>query len=270
MSWAAIARREVRNLRQIRSTRWLLYLVVVVYTFGAYLFPAVTGNPPDPTAAMSDFPGFMVGAVVLYVPLVAVTLGHKAIVAERESGELALTLSLPNTRRDVVLGKLAARGGLLVAALLAGLLVAAGLVIYPYGTIEPLTYLGYTVLTLLFALAFFHIALAISTYAPGERVATVVAIGVFALFVVLWDLVREAVAVALEAVGLTAGGLPAPARFVLGAEPVSAYERVISTVWGSAADQAWYMDGPVAALLLVLWAVVPLLVGYRRFRGIDL
>lgn len=267
MSWVAVARRDLRAVLQPRSVRYGLYALVAVFVLGGYLFPLVAGPPP---VAMADFPGYMSASVTLFVPLVAVILGHRAVVGERASGELALTLSLPHTRRAVVLGKLCSRGGLLAAAVVAGLLIAAALVVYPYGTLEPLTYLGYLAVTLLFGLAFLNLAVGVSTITTSERVATVVALGLYALFVVLWDLVREAVAVALETVGLTAGPLPKPVRFVLGAEPVSAYERAIDAFWGGTATVPWSLGGWVALLLLVGWAVLPLLAGDARFRRVDL
>lgn len=252
----------------------MLYLLGVVIVFGGYVFPLVAGPPP---VAMSAFPGFMTDSVTLFVPLVAVVVGHKAVVGERESGELALTLSLPHTRRDLVLGKLCSRGGLLAAAMLAGFGLAAVLVVYPYGTLEPLTYVAYLGLTLLFGLVFLNLAVAVSTITRREQVATVLALGLFALFVVLWDLVREASRIALEAIGLTTGPLPDWARGLLGAEPVSAYERAVAAFWGSGgggpgagAGDPWFLGGWVALLVLVAWAVLPLLVGYWRFERADL
>lgn len=268
MSWVAVARRDLRAVLQPRSVRYGLYTLGAVFALGGYLFPVMAGPPP---VAMADFPGFMSAAVTLFVPLVAVILGHKAVVGERASGELALTLSLPHTRREVVLGKLCSRGGLLAATVVAGLLIAAALVVYPYGRLEPLIYLGYLAVTLLFGLAFLNLAVGVSAITTSERVATVVALGLYALFVVLWDLVREAVAIALETIGLTAGPLPDPALFLLGAEPVSAYERAIDAFWGGAAAPApGYLGGWVALLLLVGWAVLPLLAGDARFRRVDL
>lgn len=273
MSWVAVARRDYRSVVQPRTTRWLLYLLVAVFAFGAYVFPAFAGPPP---VAMGDFPGYMTGAVTLYVPLVGVVLGQKAVVAERASGELALTLSLPQTRADVILGKLATRGGLLATGIVAGLLVGGVLVVYPYGSFEPLTYAAYTGVTLLFAFVFLNLAVAVSAVTGSERVSTVLAFGLLALFVVLWDLVREAARVGLETIGLTAGPMPDWALFVLGAEPVSIYERVVDAFWGGVAAPGlgagapWYLGGWVALGLLGAWVVVPLAVATWRFGRVDL
>lgn len=273
MSWLAVARRDYRSVIQPRTTRWLLYVLVAIFALGAYVFPATEGPPP---VEMGDFPGYMAGAVTLYVPLVGIVLGQKAVVAERVSGELALTLSLPQTRAEVVIGKLATRGGLLAAGLVAGLLVAGALVVYPYGTFEPLTYAAYTVVTILFGLVFLNLAVAVSAVTGSERVSTVLALGLLALFVVLWDLVREAARVGLEAVGLTAGPLPDWAVFVLGAEPVSVYERVVGAFWGGVpapglgAGSAWYLGGWVALGLLGAWVVAPLAIATWRFGRADL
>lgn len=276
MSWLAVARRDYLSVIQPRTTRWLLYFLVTVFALGAYVFPAFEGRPPEFDVAMSDFPGYMAGAVTLYLPVVGVVLGQKAVVAERASGELALTLSLPQSRSEVVIGKLATRGGLMAAGLLAGLVVGGVLLVYPYGTLEPLTYAAYGAVTLLFGLVFLNLAVAVSAVTGSERVSTVLALGLLALFVVIWDLVREAARVGLETIGLTAGPLPDWALFVLGAEPVSVYERVVGAFWGGLAPPGlgtgspWYLGGWVALGLLGAWVVAPLAIATWRFGRADL
>jgi ABC-type transport system involved in multi-copper enzyme maturation, permease component len=100
MSWAAIARKDAREIRDSRLLRYLLYLVVIVYALAAYVYPI-----DRDLVTTSEFAGFATGSVELIVPLTAILIGYNAVVGERATGQLALSLSLPQSRRTVLVGK---------------------------------------------------------------------------------------------------------------------------------------------------------------------
>lgn len=270
--WTAIARKDAREVWDSRLLRYLLYLLVVVYGLAAYVYPL--GRDVVTT---SGFAGFATDSIGLLVPLIAVLLGYNAVVGERATGRLVLTLALPHARRGVALGKLLGRGGVLVGGLVVGLAVAVGLVIYPFGTLEPLAYLGYVGVTVLFGLAFFAIAVGLSMATASRGLARAGAFGVFVLFVVAWDLVRSGVRAVLTQLGVIDGPLPAWALFVHGAEPGQLYDRIVAGLIADeqtgaylGPDAPWYLSEWVALGLLGLWIVGPLALGYRRFAETDL
>jgi len=270
--WTAIARKDIREVWDSRLLRYLLYLLVVVYGLAAYVYPL--GREAVTT---SGFAGFATDPVGLVVPLVAVLLGYNAVVGERAAGRLVLTLALPHARRGVALGKLLGRGSVLVGGLSVGLGLAVGLVVYPFGALEPLAYLGYAGVTVLFGLAFFAIAVGLSMATASRGLARAGAFGVFVLFVVAWDLVRSGARAALARLGVIDGQLPAWALFVHGAEPGRLYDRIVAgPIAGDRTgaylgpDAPWYLGEWVALGLLGLWIVGPLALGYRRFAGTDL
>jgi len=49
--------------------------------------------------------------VTLFLPLVAIFAGYAAISKERTGGSLKLLLSLPHSRKDVIIGKVVGRCG---------------------------------------------------------------------------------------------------------------------------------------------------------------
>ncbi len=276
MNWQPVARKDYLEAIDSRVIRYLTYLFVIACLIGGYIFPVTTTG----AVTTNRFAGFMTGAIGLLLPLVGLLLGYNAIVGERSSGRLNLLLSLPHNRRDVVVGKLLGRGLFLAAAVIVGLVGAAALVIYPFGSfgIGPaVDYMVYIGLTLLFGAIFFGIGLALSTVTASKQVATLSAFGVFFVFVVIWDVVEPAMIFALERVGLATGELPNWALFVYEAQPVRLYERIIAVFFeeqGTAAylgtDTTWYLSEWVAIALFLLWVVVPLWVGYRRFNRGDL
>lgn len=272
MAWRTIAKKDARAVLDSRTFRWFFGLVIFAFVLSGYVLPL---NTTDPTT--TDLPSSMLDAVTLLLPLLGIMLGYKAIVGERTSGRLNLLLSLPHSRRDVVLGKLVGRGGLLAAAVSVGIVLGALLVYYPFGTLEPLVLGSYLLVTILFGLAFVGIALAISTLTTSEHLATAGAFGTFFVLVVVWPQLRPLFGVVLERVGLANGGLPEWALFVHGATPGMVYERVVNGFYSGSSsgqylgpDAAWYLGEWVALAVLLAWAVVPITLGYLRFQSTDL
>lgn len=93
--------------------RWVL---VISFLF-ALLAAAVGlyGNAADAEVAKLTGPS-MVTLASLFIPLVAMVLGHDAIVGERERNTLGLLLSLPVSRFEVVIAKVLGRALALAVA----------------------------------------------------------------------------------------------------------------------------------------------------------
>ena len=273
MSWVVVARKELRDLRGSRRTRWLLYVVAFVFLAGGYMI--VLSEFPEPSSA--DYASFMVDAAALLVPLVGLLLGHRTIVGERSSGEMTLLLSLPYDRLDVVIGKYLARTVGLAVAIAVGVLAGAALVNYPFGSFEAGTVAAYLLGTLLYGAAFVGIGLAISTATTSTAIASSAAFGTFFLFVAVWSRLRGVFADLLGYLGLANGGMPDWALFVYGAEPGMLYRRLVDGFFAGVEqgpylgpDAPWYLGEWVAAALLAVWALGPATLGYLRFRSTDL
>lgn len=274
MSWTTIARREYAATGDSRAIRWLLWALAGACILSGYLYP-VLGSEPFTTKAFVGF-GFLTGSIDYLLPLIGVFLGYGAIVTERTSGQLTLLLSLPYSRRDLVLGKLVGRSLAFTTALVAALAVAGALVVYPFGSLSPGWYLAFIVLTVLYGWIFTGIATTISMLTRSKHLATVGAFGVYGLFVLVWGVARSALRYGLEAIGLIDGELPDAVLFLFGLNPVTLYDRLLSgfVVDGSAGayagSNAWYLSEWLALALFLAWTVVPVALGYLRFRNTDL
>lgn len=272
--WMVIARKEVRGLTGTRSAKLGVAFVALVFLLGGYVVPTST---PEPTVA--DLDGLLRGILLFLVPLFGLLLGYRAVVAERVTGRLVLSLSFPHSRADVVVGKAVGRGTVLVGTLTAGVLGGAALVAYPFGSVSLDTVGLYLGATLLFGLAFLAIGLGISTVTASLRRATVLTFGVFFLAVVAWPALDAFLLDGLQYVDLAGDELPAWARFVHGAEPGMLYRRVLDSFVSTnrlrsgaylGTAEPWFLRGGTAVLLLVGWTVLPVLAGYLRFRRTDL
>jgi len=268
MSWEVIARQDWALTAGERSTKYLLGLLAFVIVVTAYAYP-LGGSEPYTTGR---FAGVVHGSLTTLVPIVGVLLGYNAVVSERESGALRLSLSLPHSRADVVFGKFLGRAGVVTAALVAALAVAGFLVVYPFGELDPFRYLVFVVFTVWFGGIWTGIGIAASIAASTKRRALVLALFVFFLFVMVWDALDDGLTLALDFAGLIDGELPGPLQFYFGLEPGRVFGRLTDGFVDPSAtvDGAWYLSEWVALPLFVLWLVGPLGLAYRRFARRDL
>lgn len=268
MRWEPIARQEAKLLAGARSARWLLGLLVIVCFVGGYLYP-VMASEPHTTA---QFSGFLTGWLTTLLPLIGLLIGYNAICSDRASGSLLLTLSMPYSRRDVVAGKLFGRAGVFVAAIVAGLLAAGALVVYPFGELVVLPFVGFVALTVGFGVLYTALGVAVSMAVSTKQRATVLAFGVYFLFVLVWDVLEGAITFGLWQAGLIDDELPGVLEFVFAAEPGAIYERLIAGFIdpSQSVSGAWYLSEWLALVLFAGWIVGPLALAFWRFSRGDL
>ncbi|MBX0305690.1 ABC transporter permease subunit [Haloarcula salinisoli] len=267
MSWQTIARQDGHVTVGTRSGKLLLGLTALSILLSAYVYP-VLGTEPITTAR---FGGYVRGWLTTVLPFVGVLLGYGAVVGERESGALRLSLSLPHSRLDLLFGKFCSRAGLLTGVLVGALTVAGALVVYPFGELVLGRFLVFVLLTVLFGVLWCGLGLATSLVVATRRRALVLAFGLVFLFVIVWDLVAAALRAGLDAAGVIDGRLPGPAQFLIGIEPGHVFGRVVTgLVQGEPVSGPWYLNEWVALVLLVLWSVGPLAVAYGTFVRRDI
>lgn len=273
MSWQAIARKDLRDAIRSR-TLWL-----TVGAFLLVLFVPVLAFPSAAAPSVEGFVGFTVDVVGLFVPLVSILLGYKAVVGERESGSIKLLLSAPHSRLDLAIGKFVGRSVVFALALLVGMLAAGLAVIVQLGTLPVARYVALVLATLAFGLAFLALTLGLSMATPSSRRVTGAAIGAYIAFAMLWDaLIRATVLVLFRFIEpQVVFDLPDWALFLKFLAPVEAYNRLVDALFdvGAAsaftgADAPWVVAAWMAPLVLLGWTVVPLGLGYVRFAVADL
>jgi ABC-2 type transport system permease protein len=268
MTWQLIARQDGRTTLQSRSVKYLLGLLGLGILFAAYLYPVAA---PDPITT-ARFTGYVTGWLTTLVPLVGVFLGYNAVVSERESGALLLSLSLPHSRADVLVGKLASRVGLVGATMLAALVAGGALVVYPFGDLEIVRSLAFVGLALLYGGLWTGLAVAVSLSVATKRRSLLVSVGALVLFVFFWGTLRGLLEVGLVAAGVVEDGLPEAAQFVFNLSPNRAFVLLTDGFIDPAGDVGgpWYLGEWVAVPVFLLWLVGPLAVAWLRFAGRDL
>ena len=266
MSVRTVARKDMADAGRSKSL-WGVTLAVVLFTAGITGLAGVSSDQP-----VGEVFGLAFQLVVLTVPIIALFLAKGAITGERESGSLRLMLSFPPSRRDILLGKLVGRTALMLVATLVGG-VATGLVVVTLlgGGLELLA--PFILLLGLMGMAFVAIGLGISAASASDGRATAAAIGVYLVFVAMWDLIQVGIRAGAVELGLVeAGSQPAWLQFIGTLPPnqaaVAAYETAVGGGRVFAADpfaSVWF-----PTLVLLAWLAVPVAAGYLRFRTADI
>lgn len=280
--WLAIAGKDVDDARRSRT----LWTITGAYALLIALVVVVPGVFSD------DFPAALSVWLIStpagwIVSLLALVASYLAIAGERESGTIRLLLGLPPTRRDVVLGKLVGRLAVVLSAVLAAFLTGGILMLVVYGDLPVGPYVTLTFLTCLLAASFVGIAVGFSAAASSRSGAMSMAIGLYLLLAVLWDMFVQALPIAVDwifSVDLSSEVV----SFVRVLSPTSAYGRLVQTLVnpdlmaGVVGDTGFdisttealsapvYLQDPAIVGIMLAWVVVPVLLGYLRFETTDL
>jgi ABC-2 type transport system permease protein len=267
VSWRTVARRDRRLLLDGRLSKVALAGLVGLVAVAAYVYPVV-GRDPITTGRFVTFVDGWLGAVL---PPIGVLFGYGAVAREHESGALRLALSLPHGRAALVLGRFAGRAGVLAGGVVAALAVGAALVVYPFGTLEPLRLLAFTALCVVYAAVWVGIGVGASALVATNRRALALAVGALVALVVVWNGLTAATEAGLARAGIADGPLRAAVAVAAGLDPGSAFGTLAAAVDPSAPPaDAWY-EGPALALPVLLgWLVGPLALGLARFVRRDL
>lgn len=265
MSVRTVARKDLADAGRSKAL-WAVTLVVVLFTAG---ITAMLGMATDQPVGEVFRLAFQL--VVLTLPIVGLFLAKGAITGERESGSLRVLLSLPPSRRDILLGKFLGRTALMLVATLVGG-VATGLVVVALlgGGFELL---GPFMLSLgLMGTAFVAIGLGISAVSASDGRATAFAVAVYLVLVVMWDLVEVGLQAGAAELGLVeAGSHPAWLQFIGLLPPnqaaIAAYETAVS---GAVFATDPFASVWLPTLVLLAWLVVPVGAGYLRLRNADI
>jgi ABC-2 type transport system permease protein len=288
MSWLAIAKKDFRDASRSRAL-WGLTVLFVLFLGGfAYLFTIIQSEgASDELLSSLDYVSFLLSPAALLIPITALVVTHKSIAGEVESGSAKFLLSLPHTRRDAVVGKVAGRGAVLAASILVGILTSLVVVLALYDTFDAGVYLTFTATTLLLGLVYTGVGVGLSASTKDSGRATILAAGFFVVFEVAWGFVANGAYYLLEgsfSPPLVTQGSQAPFYdapgwffFLQRLSPSSAYSAATEALTGSSGTLLpafdtvpFYLTGWASVAILIAWLVVVPAIGYLSFARADL
>lgn len=297
MNTVTVARKDFEDVVQSK----LIWTVLGLFVLLMGIIVLAGANEADADLGTEGFVGLFADlGAWLMIPLIGVMLGYMAIVGERQSGSLRVLFGLGFGRGEILTGKLTSRTLAMVVVTAVAIVVGLAMTIAAGASFDAWLFVRFVGLTLLLAMMFTSIAVAISAAAATRYRAMGGALGVYILFAILWHPIAAGIHYVVE------GSLPgyeAPTWYFLltRLNPLEAYNQVISVwidqyVWGLIGwvtmvediegdftdpqyllltnrvegELPFYLTDWFAAIILIAWIVVPLALAYWWFGRVDL
>lgn len=267
-----IASKEIRDGSR---NRWVIMVTLIMA--GLALILALLGSAPTGTTSINPLAVTVVSLSslsIFFIPLIALLLSYDSIVGEAERGTLLLLLAYPVSRWQVIVGKFCGHLVLLAFAILIGY-GTAGLVISQTGdaTLTSTTLNSFARLlgsSVLLGAIFLALGYLVSASVAERGTAAALAIGVWLLFVLIYDLGMLAVLAADGGQTINEQVL----TWILLANPTDAYRMFNLTgdqqtaLLSGMAGLSARLQVPEFALsaLLIGWVLVPLMAASLVFR----
>lgn len=259
---------SLRN-RWVLATTLLLAALALTLTF---LGSAPTGNVG--VRALDVVIVSLSSLTIFLLPLIALLISHDAIVGEMERGTMLLLLSYPVARWQVLLGKFVGHLAILGFATLVGYGAAAVALVATGAAIDPESWRAFGWMmgsSVLLGAAFVAIGYLISALVRERGTAAGIAIGVWLVFVLIYDMALLGVLVIDQ--GQMVSGAILNALLLL--NPTDAYRLFnltgssnVSSFSGMA--QSANLNPPFLLAALAAWALLPLALAAVAFSRREL
>jgi Cu-processing system permease protein len=239
--------------------RWII--IVTLLMAGLALILALLGSAPTGTTKFSALAVTIVSLSslsIFFVPLIALLLSYDSVVAEDDRGTLMLLLAHPVARWHVIAGKFFGHLALLSIAIIAGYGIAglaiAAVSVQDWADQAWSGFLGLIGSSILLGAVFLAFGLMISARVRERGTAAGMAIGVWLLFVLVYDLGLIALLASGAGEMLNDGLI----TFLLLANPTDVY-RMLNLTGSSETATLSGMAGLAGPGAVPSWALVALL-----------
>ena len=222
-------------------------------------------------------------AFFLPVLVLGTAVGYQSVVGERDSNTIRYLLGLPGTRRELMSGKVIARVGIVVAAIVAVLFLTEAIVLLRLGAPYLNSFLIGAGWVLLVGTVWTTFVVGISAAVSSRYRALAVVLGVYLLFSTdngLWGaVVRPLIGLAFTGRYTTPQWAyttrvgPVWFQYLDGINPIVALRRVLEalqTVNGSISSNMTPSLVLYSLLVIFVFAGGALYIGYRRFEQTDI
>ncbi|MDS0258110.1 ABC transporter permease [Haloarcula sp. S1CR25-12] len=282
MSLVDVTRKDFTAARRSRALWAVATLLGLLTAFIAFGF---SGYRMSPTETVQQLFRTMGGVLALLVPIVALVASYMSIAGERESGGVKFLLGLPNSRRDVFLGKLVSRLTIVGAGVSFMFATATAMAVARNGVLPLGALAGIFAVTLVYAAVFVGIAVALSAMVAERSRAIAAAVGSYFMLVLLYVIPGVNVALLIRFVHQRMLGFEPNFDLynaVLYTSPLIAYRKAMNLAVPSGMERQvlqrpteeyalpGYLGDEISLLVFAVWLGVPLAIGYLRFDGADL
>lgn len=227
------------------------------------LLALVPDGDPLSTTAVVLFT--LARVLTLFLPLVAVVLAAGALAGDAESGRLRTLQTFPVSRRAVVGGKLLARSAVVGSVVAVGLAAGALVSWFRFGTVDPVSYGLFLLVSVGLSLSLTGITVAVSTLTTARSRAIALSLG--PLLGCAFFGVDPGVPTVLRT-----GLLVQPYQLLVAGthSQLVAIPRVVSTSFPRTQLDGLALSDGISLWALCAWPVVLLRISAGRYRRRDL
>jgi Cu-processing system permease protein len=252
-----------KELRDALRNRWFLLFTI---TFGGLALGLSALAQPDISQLRLSGYGrttaSLINLVLLFIPLIGLTMGASNIAGERETGALDYFLSQPVTRSEVLLGKYLGLSAALTASLTLGFGVAGIVLAFQGQTTDGGGYLLTVVIACMLAMSMISLGFLVSAMTYKVATALGTALFLWLLLVFVGDLGIMGSAVAMKLPMATVFFLtvlnPLQLFRIASILVIQADLEVLGPVGLYATDQFGDNLLPILLLGLLIWIIIPL------------
>jgi Cu-processing system permease protein len=274
MDWSVVLSIASRDARAGLRNRWfILYAVIFLLVSVGFSWVALAGSDLTGQAGFGRTSAGLLNLMLLMVPLMGLTIGAQAIVADRQDRSLEYLLAQPVSPLEVYIGKYLGSAFALVLLLIFGFGWAGVALAYRGASGSPGDFVLLVTLTILLGLGMLSIGYMISSFSPQTAAALGIAVSLWLVFVIIGDLgiMGSSLVMRLQPATLLSATL---------ANPLDTY-KILSVnllhtsmeVLGPAGLYATRRFGdalvPVLLAIVSLWILLPLPIGYWLFKRMD-
>lgn len=280
MSWAHIARKDFEDA--VRSLLlWALTGLLVLLVAGLGVIPYLLS---DTAVGYDEALAFLFTPIAFLIPIMGLIVGYRSIVGERESGSIRFLLGFPNARRDVMIGKLLGRTGVIAVPTIIGFIVGGAVILVLYEGFAVSEYIGLLLFSLLMGTVYVAIAVGVSASVSTRAKAVAGVAGIFVIFDFAWEFIPMAIYWVLERSLPDFTSVPAWYVFVERLSPSQALSAIamdlvgfigggdidFTTAGRIEGDIPFYLSDWVAWIIVFAWLLVPIGIGYYRFKNAQI
>jgi len=268
----SIARKELRDALR---NRWF---VLFTTAFAGLALALSALSQPTGTelrlASYSRTAASLINLVLLFVPLISLTLGTSGLASDRETGALAYLLAQPVNHTEVLLGKYVGTAVALISSLMLGFGVAGVALTMQGQSTNPQSYIVTVLFACLLALALLSVGFLIGVLV--RKTSTAVTGGLFAWLVLVFvgDLGLMGATVVtqmpIQSVFWIASINPLQMFKISAILNIQANLEVLGPVGIYATEQYGMTLLPMMILGLILWIILPLAVALFVFSNHSL
>ncbi len=263
-----------KELRDGLRNRWVLAVTLLLAALALSL--GFLGSAPTGSVKVDPLTVTVVSLSslsIFLVPLIAMLLSYDAIVGEIDRGTMALLLSYPIARWQVVVGKFFGHLAILTLATVLGYGLAGVALQLAYGGLDFSTWMPFIFLivaSILLGASFLAMGYLISSVVQERATAAGIAIGVWLFLVVIYDMALLGVLVADQGRTITSPILNTILLFnptdVYRLLNLTGYENVSMFAGMAGLSEQARMPMPLLFGVQLLWIIVPFALAALAFR----